>query len=324
MNRRDAVLALIALGSSPLAAEAQQTAPTPRVGILGLSAGSLNPLELLRAKLQERGYVDGRNIVFEDRSRLGGYDKLDGAAVDLVRSKVDIIATFGDVSTQAARKATTTIPIVMLGSSDPIARGFAATLARPGGNVTGMAILGSELNVKRLELLKEIIPGLRRVAILLAGTSPSELEALRLVQSAVATLKLQIYPAEVRDAEEFATAFAAMAQQRVGGFVTLPSTMLLANTGRIVELAAKPKLPGMFAGASFANAGGLASYAASIIDVIGQAAIFVDKILKGAKPGDLPIEQPTKFELVINLKTAKALGIKIPQTVLLRADRVIE
>jgi putative ABC transport system substrate-binding protein len=323
MNRRDTVLALLVLGATPLTARTQQTAPKPRVGILGVS-GSLSPLEMLRAELQKRGYVDGRDIVFEDKSRLDGYDQLDEAAVDLVRSKVDIIATWGDVSTQAARKATTTIPIVMLASSDPVARGFAATLARPGGNVTGMALLGSELNVKRLELLKEIIPGLRRVAILLAAASSSELESMRLVQSAGDSLKLQIYPAEVRAAEEIATVFAAMAQQRVGGFVALPSTMLLANVGQIVELAAKQKLPGMFPGASWATAGGLVSYAPSINDIVIQAAAYVQKILNGAKPADLPIEQPRKIELVINLKTAKTIGIKIPQSILARADRVIE
>ena len=327
MNRRDTVFALVALSIATDSSIARQSATMPRVGLLGLGLGTSGNsplLEAFRSGLREHGYGEGQNIVLEDHSHLDRYNQLAKIAEELVRRKVDIIATYGDAATRAARNATTRIPIVMLAGSDPVAAGLAETLARPGGNVTGLAILTYELNAKRLELLKESIPGLRRVAILLNAASRGEVEQLKLLQAAAESLKLKIYPAEVHATGDFDEVFAAIEKQRVGGFTALPSTMLLANQGWIIDLAAKQKLPGIFASSSWADAGGLMSYGPNLADTYRRAAYYVDKILKGAKPGDLPIEQPTKFELVVNFKTAKTLGFTIPQELLLRADRVIQ
>lgn len=326
-NRRRLVIALGAGAfATPFAAFAQRSpAGVPRIGLLWLGSSGPSPLvAAFREGLRSHGYSEGRNFVLEDHSNVGRYEQLAEIAIELVRQKVDIIVTYGVTATQAARKATATIPIVMVAGSDPVAMGLANSLSRPGGNVTGLSMVTAELNAKRLELLKETIPGLRRVGVLMNPDSQGEVEQFKLLETAAQTLKLQLYAAEVRIVKDLESAFAAMGQRRPAAFVSVGSSMLLANRGRIVELAAKQKLPGVFPQSEFVDAGGLFSYGASLTDGLRRAATYVDKILKGAKPANLPIEQPTKFELLVNLKTAKALGVKIPDSIMLRADKVIE
>jgi putative ABC transport system substrate-binding protein len=323
---RRTFLAVIGGGllAAPRAAEAQP-AKAPRVGLLGLGSAESSPLfEALRQGLRERGWVAGQNITFEDRTTVGSNSRLPDVAAELVRLRVDVIVTWGTTTALAAKKATRTIPIVTAAGNDPVEMGLAASLARPGGNVTGLTTSGRELIGKRIELLKETLPGLARIAVLWNPESRTNLDALRDAQAAARSLGLQVRPAEVRGPEDLEKAFASMARERPEALALVANNMFLVHRARIVELAARHRLPATFSDRSFVEAGGLMSYGPDRKAIFRGLATYVDRILKGAKPGDLPIEQPTKFELIINAKTAKALGLTIPPSLVLRADEVIQ
>ena len=311
--------------AAPLAVEAQPAAKVPRVGLLGLGSAESSPLfEALRQGLRERGWVEGHNIAFEDRTTVGHYSRLPDVAAELVRLRVDVIVTLGTTPALAARKAAGTIPIVTTAGSDPVEMGLATSLARPGGNVTGLTSSGRELVGKRIELLKEALPRLSRIAVLWNPESRTQPLSLRDAEAAAKSLGLQIRPAEVRGPEDLEKAFASIAHERPEALALLASNMFRAHRVRIVELAARHRLPATFSDRGFVEAGGLMSYGPDEKAIFRQLANYVDRILKGAKPGDLPIEQPTKFELVINMKTAKALGLTIPHSLLQRADQIIQ
>jgi putative ABC transport system substrate-binding protein len=275
--------------------------------------------------LRDLGYVEGKNIVIERRFSEGNRDRVSELAAELVRLKVNVIVSFGNLTTQAAKKATNTIPIVMTQSSDPVASGFVASLARPGGNITGLSQLSPELSGKRLELLKEIIPGLSRVAVFATSTSPGNAQELRQVELAAGALGVKLQYVDVLSAKEIETAFRTAGKDRVdGGLWLVSGTFGTLQRNRIAELAVKSRLPVIYETDSYVDAGALMSYGVHLPDLARRAATYVDKILKGAKPADLPVQQPTKFELVINLQAAKQIGLTIPQSVLYRADRVIK
>jgi putative ABC transport system substrate-binding protein len=310
-------------------AEAQQPKKVPRIGYLSAfdPARESARSEAIWLALRERGYVEGQNIASEYRYAEGKRDRLPELAAELVGLKVDIIvAAGGDLPIQAAKNATKTIPIVMLGSpNDPVAAGFVESLARPGGNVTGVSNLSRELGGKRLELLKEAVPKATRVAVLydLANTN-SVREVKELLPSAAHALKLTVQSWEVRAANDFDRFFAEMGKQRPDGFYVTSGPLMRDNQKRIVGFALKSRLPSMYNSREYADAGGLMSYGADLVDSYRRVAYYVDRILKGAKPADLPVEQPMKFELVINLKTAKQIGLTIPPEVLARANRLIK
>ena len=317
---------------APLAADAQQAAgKVYRIGFLSV-LGAPTPstpagvLEAFRQGLRELGWVEGQNIVIDYRFAEGRSDRLTDLAAELVRLKVDIIVAVATQGVAAAKNATETIPIVMIsGSADPVGLGFIASLARPGGNVTGLSYsVGPEILGKGLELLKEIVPKVRRVAILSNPASPVQPLFIREVKVAARSLGVQLQLLEARGPNEFDGAFAAMAKERVGALLVVADSIFILHRTRLADLAARSRLPAAYGGRENVEAGGLMSYGPSVRDLFRRAATFVDKILKGAKPADLPVEQPTKFELVINLKTAKALGLTIPPSVLIRADEVIQ
>jgi len=322
------VLLAVAVLVVPLPGEAQQAASLPRIGFL--APGSLSEpriqryLQAFRQGLRELGYVDGQNIAIEFRWAEGKYDRLPGLAAELVRLKVNAIVAGGPPAIQAAKQATETIPIVMAAVADPVAIGFVASLARPGGNITGMSGMGSELVGKQLELLKEVVPKVSRVALLGNPANPNYAQLVRHAQDAARALGVRLQPLEARDPSEIDKAFAAITTERAGAVIVLADTVLLDHRTRIADHAARRRLPTVSWLIEHAEAGGLLAYGSSLSDSFRRAATYVDKILKGAKPADLPVEQPTTFELVINLKTAKALGLTIPQALLLRADRVIQ
>jgi len=330
-TRRAFVGTLVGVLAAPLAAGAQQPAKVARIGYL--VTGSLESpetrisLDAFRQGLRERGYVEGQNIVIEYRAADGKIERLPGLAIELARLKVDLIVAGNTPMARAAQQATKTIPIVAGVMGDPVGDGLVATLARPGGNITGLTFLGPELMPKRLDLLKEALPRVSRVAALWHPGAFSErttADMLKQTEAAARTLGVQLQLVGVRGSDEFDRAFSTMVNERADALIVFPSPMLFNERRRIVDLAAKRRLPAMYNAREFVALGGLIAYGASITDLIRRSATYVDKILKGAKPGDLPIEQPTKFELVINLKTAKALGLTIPQTLLQRADQVIE
>ena len=306
-------------------ASAQQPTKIPRIGFL--TAVSLFTIaartEALRQGLRELGYVEGKNIIIEWRSAEGKLDSLPGLAAELVRLKVDVIVTSAPPATRAAKEATSTIPIIMAQDSDPVGSGFVASLARPGGNITGLATLAPEISGKQLELLKEIVPKLSRVAVLGTSTRPGNAQALREVELAVGAFKVKLQYLDVLDAKDIETAFRAASKRRADAVIVLPSGIFNSQRIQVVELAVKSRLPTTYYAAEWVEDGGLMSYGVSIIDLSRRAATYVDKILKGAKPADLPVEQPKKFEFIINLKTAKQIGLTIPPNVLVRADRVI-
>ena len=279
--------------------------------------------EAFRAGLRDLGYQEGRDIVIEYRWADGKYDRLPALFAELVRLKVDVIVTHGTPGVLAAKKATSTIPIVMAVVGDALGSGLVSSLARPGGNVTGLTFFNPELAAKRLELLKETMPGLTDVGILLNLANPINEPILPQMSQVAHSLKLELHQFDVRGPTEFEGAFAAMAAKRVGALVVIEDAMLLANAPAVAALALKQRLPSC-GWPDFAVAGGLMAYGVNFPDMFRRAATFVDKILKGAKPGDLPVERSTKFEFVINLKTAKALGVTVPYSLLARADEVIE
>ena len=313
--------------SAPLGADAQRPGKVPRIGYLGYSSAALEPhlVGAFRQGLRDLGHVEGQNIVIEYRWAEGKLDRFPDLVADLVRLKVDVIVTAGTPGALAAKQATRTIPIVMASSADPVGTGLVASLARPGGNVTGLASISSELAGKRLEMLKEVVPRLSRLAVLWNPANPVNAIGLNQTRIAAQALRVTLQPVvEVRAADEFDAAFATISRAHPGALVVLPDRFFYGQRARIVNFAAKNRLPAMYSVREFVDAGGLMSYAASNTDMFRRAATFVHKILKGAKPADLPVEQPTRFELVVNLKTAKSLGLTIPQSILMRADQVIQ
>jgi len=323
MITRAALAAALALLAAPLAAPAQQSGKTARVGILFFVTSPLLD-EAFRQGLRELGYVEGQNIAIEYRSAEGKSERLPGLAAELVRLKVDVIVAASPPATEAAKQATSTIPIVFTVSGDPVAEGFVASLARPGGNLTGLATISPELVGKQLEMLKGVAPKVTRVAVLQNPSTGLHPVALRRAEGAARALGVQLQILEARTSSEIDAAFAAMSSQRAGGVLVLRDAMFRAQRAQIVALAAKGRLPAVYGFREQAEAGGLIAYGASVPHMFGRAAAYVDKILRGARPADLPVEQPTKFELVINLKTAKALGLKIPPSLLGQADQVIQ
>ena len=323
---------LIALGfgalAAPLAAFAQQQPKKiPRIGYLTGVTLSVNTarIEAFRQGLREHGYVEGKNIVVEWRSAEENIDRLPALAAELVRLKVDVIVTGGASPTRAAKAATTTIPIVMTNESDPVGSGFVASLARPGGNITGLSILAPELSGKMLELLKEIVPKLSRVAVLGTSTQPGSAQMLEEVEKAAKVFGVKLQYLDILSSKDIAPAFRAATKGRADAvLMLLPGRIEASSRTEIAELAAKHRLPAISGRRDQVEAGGLISFGVNSNDLDRRAVTYVDKILKGRLPADLPVEQPTKFELVINLKVAKQIGLKIPQSVLMRADTVIE
>jgi putative tryptophan/tyrosine transport system substrate-binding protein len=308
-------------------AHAQQPGKRPRIGYLGVSSSSLEPhyVGAFRQKLRELGHVDGENLAIEYRWAEGQDDRLPSLAIELVELHPDIIVTTGTPGALAAMQATKTIPIVMASSADPVAAGLVASLARPRENVTGFTILGPELEAKRLELLKQTVPNMARIGILRNPSNPAVVSYFEATKIAGRSLQIALDPvAEVRRVDEFDNAFLAIASARPHALAVLADRFLLAHRDRIVEFAAAQQLPSMYPYREYVDAGGLISYAPSNIELFRGAATYVDKILKGAKPSDLPVQEPTKFELVVNLKTAKALGLTVPPMLLATADEVIE
>jgi putative ABC transport system substrate-binding protein len=319
------MLALVIL-TAPLIAEAQPPQTIPRIAYLALRPGPCTdspPCEGFVQGLRELGYAEGTNILLEYGSSAGHLEQLRVQAAEVVRLGVHVIVTQGPLATRAAKDMTRTIPIVMAGDFDPIGDGFVASLGQPGGNITGVTTLSRELTGKRLELLKDTVPGMVRVAVVWNPTEVSGARQLRDTEDAARGLGLQVHALEVRGLDDFAGAFAAARTARAEGLIVLAGPGLGEHRARLVELAAQSHLPAMYWRREFVAVGGLMSYAANQHAMARRAATYVDKILKGAKPADLPVEQPTKFELVINLKTAQALGITIPPMLLFQADEVL-
>jgi ABC-type uncharacterized transport system substrate-binding protein len=315
-----AVALAVSLTLASLVAEAQQTGKVYRIGWLA-PASLPTTLDAFRDGLRVFGYVEGNNLVIEQRYANGKPERLAGLVAELVGAKADVIVTTGNQATAAAKTTTGSIPVVFV-AGDPVEAGFVASLARPGGNMTGVNTLPGELNAKRLELLKEALPKVSRVAVLF---EPRQLStSIPPIEAAASSLGLQVTRLEVHGAYDFERALAAAARSHVGALMPVSSALFHGERQRIVSLAAKHRLPAMYEHRDFADAGGLLSYGPDILFLNRRLAAYVDKILKGAKPADLPVEQPTKFELVINLKTAKALGLTIPQTILLQAAQVID
>jgi len=306
-------------------AQAQQPTRIPRIGYL--SAASYSAIaarvEAFRQGLRELGYVEGKNIFIEWRFAEGKSDRLPSLAAELVRLKVDIIVAEAPTSTRSAKQATVTIPIVMVFDDDPVGSGFVASLALPGGNITGLSTLSPEISGKQLELLKEIVPKLSRVGVLGDVTRPGIPQALTEINIAAEAFRVQVQYLEVRESKDIETAFRAASKERAGAVLVLGSPVLISQRKQFVELAVKSRLPAIYAREEAVEDGGLISYGVSIADLSRRAATYVDKILKGARPADLPVEQPKNFELIINLKAAKQIGLTIPPNVLARADRVI-
>jgi putative ABC transport system substrate-binding protein len=326
MKRREFITLVGGAAAWPAAARAQQPGKMARIGFLGsaTAAGSAESVKALRAGLRDFGHVEGRNIVIEFRWAEGKYDRLSDLVAELIRLNVDVIVTHGTPGTRTAKQATTTIPIVMAISGDAIATGIVTSLARPEANLTGSTFFLPELNAKRLELLKEACPQVARVAALSNPNNPVSKPIIPAMQAGATPLKLEIIDAaKAQGPSEFDSAFAAMVKSRVDAVVVTKDGEFAASFGAIAALSAANKLASIGA-PEYAHAGGLIGYGVNLLGLYRRAAYFVDRILKGAKPADLPIEQPTKFELVVNLKTAKALGLTVPDTVLARADEVIE
>jgi putative ABC transport system substrate-binding protein len=321
-------MALVSSGllAAPLGVGAQPTGKVWRIGTLDYGAPDAARLawwKALRERLQELGYVESRNISFEARWAEGRLDRLPSLASELVRLQVNIIVTGGGEAARAAKQATATIPIVMASGADPVQLGLVASLAQPGGNVTGVTSLSSELTGKRLQLLRELLPKVSRVAVL-SDETPNSRMSVRDTEAGARILNIEIYPVGGRDQNQLDRAVSSARRERAGALMVIASPSMFIERRRIADLALKYRLPTAVGGREYAEAGGLFSYAVNYPGQFRRAAVYVDKILKGAKPADLPVEQPTQLELVINLKTAKALGLTIPQSLLQRADEVIQ
>jgi ABC-type uncharacterized transport system substrate-binding protein len=319
------VALIIAFAMCGAVATAQQATKIARIGYLtgATPIGQAARIEAFRQGLRELGYVEGKNIVVEYRYAEEKLDRLPALAAELVRLKVDVIVTGGSGNTRAAKEATNTIPIVMAQDSDPVANGFVTSLARPGGNITGLATLAPEIGGKQLEILKEIVARLSRVAVFGTSTVPGNGQNLRETELAADAFKVQLQYLDVLDPKNIETAFQAAGKGRADALLVLSGPIFTSHRTQIVELAARSRLPAMYFRQEFVEDGGLMTYGASLNDLVRRAATYVDKILKGAKPADLPVEQPTKFEFIINLKAAKQIGLTIPPNVLARADKVI-
>ena len=330
MRRREFITFLGGLAAAwPITGRAQQAAKVARIGYLVGASLSLSPHlhEAFRQGLRDLGYVEGRNVVIEYRDAEGKYERFPALATELMALKVGVIVVTSTPSAAVVKQATRTIPIVFTWAADPVGSGLVTSLARPGGNITGSSFLAPDLIGKRLELLKRALPGISRVAALWhPGDYVERMEKDMLTEAnlAAGVLGLRLQVVEARGPEDFDRAFSDMTRARAGALTVLPSTMFIIERRRLVDLAAKNRLPAVYTWREFVDAGGLMAYGPNLADLYRRAATYVDKILKGAKPGDLPVEQPTKFELVINLKTAKALGLTIPPSLLARADEVIQ
>jgi putative tryptophan/tyrosine transport system substrate-binding protein len=319
------ILLIIATVGVGAVATAQQPAKVPRIGFqLDAPVSAVaSRIEAFRQGLRDLGYIEGKNIVVEWRSSEGKVERRGELATELVHLKVDVIVSAGPTVTRVLKEATSTIPIVMGQDTDPVGSGFVASLARPGGNITGLAALAPEMSGKQLELLKEIIPKLSRVAIIGNSTNPGDAQALRETVLAAGSYEIYLRYLDVLDAKDIETVFRAVAKGRADGLLVLGNPILNAYRKQIADLAVKHRLPVAYARPEYVEAGGLIYYGTSYNDLFRRAAIYVDKILKGAKPADLPVEQPKKFDLIINLKAAKQIGLTIPPNVLARADKVI-
>jgi putative tryptophan/tyrosine transport system substrate-binding protein len=328
MNRRDAVLALVALGAAvgPLVSFAQQQGKIARIGFLTLNSASLSSpvADAFLKGMRELGYVEGKNLLVEWRFADGKVERLPGMAAELVQLKVDVIVAVASPAIDASQKATATIPIVMASTGDPVASGFVRNLARPGGNITGLSNMGGELGAKHLDLLLAVLPKLSRVGLLVSPTSTTYRAILETVQGAAKKAAVTTLVVEASSPQEIENAFPMLVRESAGAVIVGAAPFFTLQKRQIAELALKYRMPSIFGNRAIVEAGGLISYGQHFADSYYRAATYVDKILKGVKPGDLPVEQPRQFELVVNLKTAKALGLTIPQTILLRADEVIE
>ena len=327
MERRAFVAGAAALLAVPLAAEAQHPGKAARIGWLGDDPATTHYREAFRQGLRELGYVEGRNVAIEYRFVEGKLDRFPAVARELIALDVDVLVAVNGLAALAAKDATRTIPIVFASVGDPVESGLVSSLARPGGNVTGLSNISLELVAKGLELLKGALPGVRRIAVLWqpgGRDEPTQMDRLRRADVAAQALGVRLHLVEARGPADVDRAFSEMVRARAGALSVLSSVLLFNERRRIVALAAKNRLPTMYFASEFVDAGGLMAYSANYTEQYRRIAAYVDRILKGAKPGDLPIEQPTKFNLVINLKTAKALGLTIPPSLLARADQVIE
>jgi putative ABC transport system substrate-binding protein len=319
------VLAILATGAVSAAFVASAQQKTHRIGLLWIGReGMVSYLAILRESLRTLGYIEGRNLVLDERFLVDGYERLPEAAAKLADSKPELIITYGGTAVLAARKATATIPILMASGGDPVKMGLATSLSRPGGNVTGVTFISPELSGKRLELLRELVPDLRRVAVILYSQSQSERQSLKNFESAAKILGVEMQPVDVSSADKIAPAIASVAMMKVGAIMVISSSLFTTNRKLFADEVAKIKLPAIYGNTDFVDVGGLIAYAPKFSDGLRRLAIYADKILKGARPGELPIEQPTGFELAVNVKAANAQGIAIPRSLLLRADRVIE
>jgi ABC-type uncharacterized transport system substrate-binding protein len=324
--KRAAVLSIgvaVVMLAVAVIAEAQQQKKIPRIVYLALNISGPYRFDTFRRGLRQLGYTEGKDIVIEHRSADGKLDRLNELAAELVRLKVDVIVTAGPSGTRAAKAATATIPIVMTQDADPVGNGFVASLAHPGRNITGLSRLAPELSGKQLELLKETVPKLSRVAVFGSSTNPGHALQLREIGLAAGPLGVQLQSLDVLGPKDVETAFRDASEQRAEAFIVLNGGILNSQIPRISEYAVKHRLPAIYPQAQFVEAGGLMFYGVDLTDLDRRAATYVDKILKGAKPADLPVEQPTKFEFIINLKAAKQIGLTIPPNVLARADKVI-
>ncbi len=313
----------LSLLAAPPAAAAQQARKVPQIGFL-VFVSSETRYRAFQQGLRELGYVEGQNIAIEFRSADGSLERLSDLADELVRLHVDVIVAGSTVGAKASKRATSTIPIVMANVGDPVGTGLVASLARPGGNITGLSTLGEELSGKRLELIREVVPRLRRIGVLWNQDNPPNIAMFKELKAAAQSLGVDVRSLGVRPpVPEIDKAFGTAINWRADALIALDDALLFSNRTRIIALAARSRLPAMYGYREFPDAGGLLAYGPSRHDLYRRAATYVDKILKGTKPADLPVEQPTRFELVINLKTAKALGLTIPQSILVRADQVI-
>jgi putative ABC transport system substrate-binding protein len=323
VRRRDFITVLGSAVTWPLAARAQQVRQV-RVGLIAASPPTPAMLNAFRAGMRERGYVEGQNLSIDVRWPQGTFDQNPGVVTELVSGNVDVIVVWATPTVIAVRRATSTIPIVMVSVGDPVGSGFIASLARPGGNITGVSGFTGDLSAKLVELFVELVPGMKRIGVVSNPDNPNVTVQLRETEDAVRKLNLQVQVVEARTSEEFERAFARLSAESVNGVVLLADPSVIEQSRKIAELAQAARLPTAFQRRENVDAGGLLSYGGNLNSQFRHAAVYVDRILKGAKRAELPVEQPTKFELVINLKTAKALGLTIPPSLLLKADQVIE
>ena len=325
-SRREFMVLLGCAAAWPFAVRAQQAGKVHRIGVLETISTTLNVANFyaLREGLRQLGYAEGQNLVIEYRSADGRDDRFPGLARELLALKVDVIVTRGTPAAKAVKNATSTVPVVMTASGDPVGVGLVTSLARPGGNITGLSAIVGELSPKRLELIREIVPGLARIAVLANTSNDAVRRDWARIETAARSLGVQSQLLDLRESDALGPTFDDASARRADALVVVIDAITQANQQRIVDLAMKHRLPAIYSSREFVNAGGLISYGVSYPDLYRRAATYVDKILKGTKPADLPVVQPTKFELVINLKTAKALGLDIPPKLLARADEVIE